>query len=94
MVEAFIALNTSLCDHCKLCIPCNSDCFLLEMDASSTGIGAVLSVCRDGLWRPASFLSKQFQGPPIEILCPGVGRIGIVYIYYNHFAIIFMADIF
>ncbi len=61
MLEAFDQLKVKLCNHVCLCIPCDSDMFILETDASSSGVGAVLSVLREGALRPAAF-SRQLHG--------------------------------
>ncbi len=62
MEGAFLQLKLSLCNVSALCVPVHDDVFQLETDASSSGIGAVLSVLRDSVWRPSSFFSKQLQG--------------------------------
>ncbi len=38
------------------------DCFTLETDASSSGVGAVLSVKRNGENHPVAFYSKALHG--------------------------------
>ncbi len=45
-----------------LTLPVANDEFSLECDASATGVGAVLSVRREGEWRPVAFFSKQLKG--------------------------------
>ena len=62
MELAFVSLKSSLCNHVCLCIPTPSDCFILETDASGTGIGGVLSVRRHGQILPVAFYSKQLHG--------------------------------
>ncbi len=62
MLEAFRKLCLCLCDHVCLTVPVENDEFSLECDASSTGVGAVLSVRREGEWRPVAFFSKQLKG--------------------------------
>ncbi len=62
MLEAFHALCVQLCDSVCLYVPCNSDVFVLECDASSTGVGAVLSVKREGNCLPVAFFSRQLKG--------------------------------
>ncbi len=47
MLDAFHALCNKLCESVCLCVPCASDVFVVESDASSTGVGAVLSVIRN-----------------------------------------------
>ena len=61
MLEAFSKLCISLCNHVCLCVPCKEDEFCLECDASASGVGAVLSVKRDGEWKPVAFYSKQLK---------------------------------
>ncbi len=61
MLEAFDQLKVKLCNHVCLCIPCDSDMFILETDASSSGVGAVLSVLREVALRPAAFFSRQLH---------------------------------
>ncbi len=46
----------------SLCIPVCHDSFVVETDASGTGVGGVLLVRRDGQLCPVSFYSAQLQG--------------------------------
>lgn len=62
MEEAFRKLCVCLCDFVVLCVPRSEDKFVLECDASGSGVGAVLSVVRDGERRPVAFFSKQLSG--------------------------------
>ncbi len=62
MLDAFHGLCNQLCDSVCLCVPCVSDVFMLESDASSTGVGAVLSVVRKDENVPVAFFSKQLRG--------------------------------
>jgi len=62
MLGAFHSLCVELCDSVCLYVPCNSDVFVLECDASSTGVGAVLSVVREGVRLPVAFFSRQLKG--------------------------------
>ena len=55
-------VGESLCDYSILCIPSHSDLFMLETDASSTGVGAVLNVKRNDSWTPVAYYSKQWCG--------------------------------
>ena len=62
MLAAFRGMCESLSNHVCLFVPCASDHFSLECDASSTGVGGVLSVCREGKLVPVGFFSKQLHG--------------------------------
>ena len=48
MYDAYEYLLHTLCSHHVLCLPREDDTFVLQTDASYRGIGAVLSVVRDG----------------------------------------------
>ena len=61
MLEAFRKLCISLCNHVCLCVPCKEDEFCVECDASASGVGAVLSVEREGEWKPVAFYSRQLK---------------------------------
>ncbi len=61
MEEAFSVLKAKLCSD-VLCVPTCEDCFILETDASGSGVGGVLSVERNGESRVVAFYSKQLQG--------------------------------
>ncbi len=62
MLEAFHGLCNELCHSVCLYVPCVSDYFVLECDASSTGVKAVLSVRRGGEILPVAFFSRQLRG--------------------------------
>ncbi len=62
MMEAFHGLCKSLCHSVCLVVPCVSDVFVLECDASVSGVGAVLSVVRGEEHLPVAFFSKQLKG--------------------------------
>jgi len=62
MLHAFHQLRDKLCSQACLCIPSNSDFFLLKTDTSSLVVGAVLSVVRDGVLRLTAFFSRQLHG--------------------------------
>ncbi len=62
MEDAFTALCNCVSNQVKLCIPVQSDKFVLETDASANGIGAVLSVIREGRKSTVAFYSKQLHG--------------------------------
>ncbi len=59
---AFEALKTLLCSAPVLAAPRFEKSFLLAIDASSTGVGAVLlQTDAAGLNHPISFFSKKFH---------------------------------
>ncbi len=62
MVAAFGELCNVLSDVVCLCVPSSCDIFVLECDASGTGVGAVLSVDREGEKLPVAFFSRQLRG--------------------------------
>ena len=62
MLEAFHGLCSELCHSVCLYVPCVSDVFVLECDASASGVGAVLSVKREGEKLPVAFFSRQLHG--------------------------------
>ncbi len=62
MLAAFRGLCQSLSCNICLCVPNACDCFVLETDASCTGVGGVLSVEREGERLPVGFFSKQLHG--------------------------------
>ena len=57
--KAFEALKDSLCTSTVLAHPDFTKEFILDTDASDTGIGAVLSQVKDGTERVVSFASKS-----------------------------------
>ena len=75
--ESFHLLREALCDSCVLYVPCVADSFVLTCDASYSGVGAVLCVCRDGVKLPVGFFSRQLRGaekryPATELECLGI----------------------
>ncbi len=55
-------MKTLLCSAPVLAAPCFEKTFLLEVDASGSGAGAVLlQMGADGLNHPISFFSKKFH---------------------------------
>ncbi len=62
MIEAFYSLCEQLCSSVCLIVPCTSDIFVLECDASACGVGAVLSVERGKDQYPVTFFSRQLKG--------------------------------
>jgi hypothetical protein len=59
--EAFDKLKTLITTAPVLSIPNNHDKFKLEADASEYALGAILSQCQDGVWKPCGFVSKAFN---------------------------------
>ena len=55
----FAYLKDALCKLPTLVIPTNADIFLLQTDASIRGLGAVLTVVRDGAEIPVAFYSRR-----------------------------------
>ncbi len=62
MIEAFYSLCEQLCSSVCLIVPCVSDIFVLECDASACGVGAVLSVERGKDQYPVAFFLRQLKG--------------------------------
>ena len=62
MLESFNYLRSVLCDMCLIYVPGPDDVYVLQMDASEGGVGAVLNVVRGGKTLPVAFFSKQLQG--------------------------------
>ena len=62
MQESFCKLCNVLPNNCTLYVPCVSDTFVIECDASYKGIGAVLYVHRDGRELPVGFHSRSLRG--------------------------------
>ena len=46
---------------CLFCFCLLSDVFVLQTDASGRGVGAVLSVCRDGDELPMGYFSRKLK---------------------------------
>ena len=61
MLDEFLYLQKSLCVIPSLTLPLSSDQFVLQTDASGVGLGAVLSVQRDGEELPVAFYSRKLQ---------------------------------
>ena len=85
MLDAFRGLCNQLCESVCLCVPCVSDVFVLESDASSTGVGAVLSVVRKGENVPVAFFSKQLRGAQTRYSAQELEGLG-VFEAIRHFA--------
>ena len=61
--QAFHAICESVCNACTLVNPLPQDEVSLVTDASGYGLGAVLQVRRDRVWKAAAFHSRQTRGP-------------------------------
>ncbi len=85
MLDAFHSLCNQLSVSVRLCVPCVNDTFVLESDASSTGVGAVLSVIRSGKRLPVAFFSKQLRGAQENYSAQELEGLGI-YEAIRHFA--------
>ena len=85
MLNAFYELCNKLCESICLCVPCSSDIFVLESDASSSGVGAVLSVVHQDEKLPMAFFSKQLRGSQLNYSGQELEGLGI-YEAISHFA--------
>ncbi len=85
MLDAFHALCNQLSVSVCLCVPCASDVFVVESDASSTGVGAVRSVVRNNEKLPVAFFSKQLRGAQANYSAQELEGLGI-YEAIRHFA--------
>ena len=64
--QAFSKLCKCLSDVCVLTIPLPSDQYRLQTDASGQGLGAVLSVVREGEELPVAYYSRQLHGAEVQ----------------------------
>ncbi len=85
MLDAFKSLCCSLSESVCLHVPCVSDVFVLDTDASCTGVGAVLSVVRGGEKLPVAFFSRQLHGAQKNYSAQELEGLGI-FESINHFA--------
>ena len=61
LIDECLYLKHALCSLPSLTLAVPDDQFLLQTDASGVGIGAVLSVVRDGVELPVAFFSRKLQ---------------------------------
>ena len=61
MLYDYEYLKQSLCALPALTLPLPNDQFIVQTDASGVGIGAVLSVSREGVELPVAFFSRKLQ---------------------------------
>jgi len=59
--EAFDTIKTHISSAPVLGIPTDEDPYRVEADSSGKAIGAVLSQCQEGVWKPIAFLSKALN---------------------------------
>ena len=96
MLNAFHGLCNQLCESVCLCVPCISDVFVLECDASSTGVGAVLSVVRGEEKLPVAFFSQQLRGAQMRYSAQELEGLGVFeaihhfayFLYGRHFTVV------
>lgn len=85
--EAFHELCKCLCNYVVLCVPRPEDMFVLECDASGSGVGAVLSVRRGEELLLVAFFSRQLRGAQLrysaqELECLAVVELITHFAYY------------
>ena len=61
MLDEFIYLKNVLCDVPSLTLPTIEDEYILQTDASGRGVGAVLSVVREGQELPVAYFSRKLK---------------------------------
>ncbi len=66
MTDAFHAIISMISNHASLTVPLSVDCFQVQCDASTYGVGGVLCVFRSDVTLPVTFYSRQ--------LCPRESR--------------------
>ncbi len=59
--HAFHSVISSICAFTVLVVPCDNDAFAVLCDASTHGVRGALCVCREDVWMPAAFCSRQLQ---------------------------------
>jgi len=59
MISDFNHILSLIANHSSLIVPNIDDCLCLACDASSRGVGGVLSVCRNGADLPVAYFSRQ-----------------------------------
>ena len=81
----FVSLCMCLSECISLCIPTPQYCFTLETDASNSGVGAVLSVERNGDRCPVAFYSGALHGAQRNYSAQELEGLA-VYQAINHFS--------
>ena len=59
LTRAFSSIVNAISDHASLVIPTCNEAWCVFSDASLCGVGGVLCVCRNNVWTPCSFFSRQ-----------------------------------
>ena len=91
----FNYLKTSLCSNPCLCIPVQGDHFLLQTDASGTGIGAVMAVLRREVEHPVAYFSRRLSAAERNYSATELEGLAVVaaiqhfdvYLYGNRFTV-------
>ena len=78
MEDEFRYIKDSLCCVPFLIIPTEDDTFVLQTDASGTGIGAVLSVKRDSGEKPVAFFSRKLLSREQKYSATELERLAVV----------------
>ena len=82
--SAFLGVKTALAEAARLAHPSPGAALSLQVDASDTGVGAVLQQHVGGEWAPLAFFSKTLQ--PAETRYSTFGReLLAVYLAVRHF---------
>ncbi len=56
---SFSSIITAIINHSALIVPNSDEVRCVFSDASTTGIGGALCVCRNDIWMPCSFFSRK-----------------------------------
>ncbi len=96
MTEAFEGRKREFGVSVSLCVPCVSDKFVLECDASASGVRAVLSASRGEELLPVAFFSKQLRGAQTRYSAQELEGVALVeavehlayYLYLTRFVVV------